>query len=300
MLTRCLFYLLLYPLSLLPLPLLYGISKLFYWIICYIVKYREKVIDKNLQNSFPEWSDAERKKVKKEYYKHLAELAAEMIKMLTMSRKSVMRRYRCVNPELVNACFDDNRSVILMSSHYNNWEWMVLSLAMQFKHRGVGVGAPNSNKVFEKLINRVRTRYGTEVIFANHIRDDFQKSADGEQLTAYMMLSDQSPPNPNKSYITTFLHQPTAVIFGGEYYAKKYDFPVFYYQVKKRKRGFYEIELQLITDTPTHCAQGAITEQYLTLLENTIRENPAFWLWSHKRWKHRVEELQVTELTINN
>ena len=256
------------------------------------------MIDRNLQNSFPEWSDAERKRVKKEYYKHLAELAAEMIKMLTMSRKNVMRRYRCINPELVNACFDDNRSVILMSSHYNNWEWMVLSLAMQFKHRGVGVGAPNSNKVFEKLINRVRTRYGTEVIFANHIRDDFQKSADGEQLTAYMMLSDQSPPNPNKSYITTFLHQPTAVIFGGEYYAKKYDFPVFYYQVKKRKRGFYEIELQLITDTPTHCAQGIITEQYLTLLENTIRENPAFWLWSHKRWKHRVEELQVTELQV--
>jgi KDO2-lipid IV(A) lauroyltransferase len=257
-----------------------------------MVKYREKVIEQNLQNSFPEWSNAERQKVKREYYQHLAELAAEMIKMLTMSRKNVMRRYRCINPECVNACFDKKQNVILMSSHYNNWEWMVLSLAMQFRHRGVGVGAPNSNKVFEKLINRVRTRYGTEVIFASFIRDDFQKSVSGEQLTAYMMLGDQSPANLHRSYVTTFLHQPTAVIFGGEYYAKKYNFPVFYYRVRKRKRGFYEIELQLVTEFPNTLPHGAITEQYIALLEKTIREQPAFWLWSHKRWKHNLQKAQ--------
>jgi len=288
MCMRLLFYFLLYPLSLLPLPLLYGISRLFYWIIYYMVKYRENVIEQNLKNSFPELNVHERQKIKKNYYKHLAELAAEMIKMLTISRKSVMKRYKCMNPELVNTYFDKKQSIILMSSHFNNWEWMVLSLAMQFKYRGVGVGAPNSNKVFEKLINRVRTRYGTEVIFADHIREDFLKSASGEQLTAYMMLCDQSPAKLNSSYITTFLHQPTAVIFGGEHYAKKYNFPVFYYQVNKQKRGYYEIDLQLITDTPNEFSHGTITEQYLTLLEKTIREQPAFWLWSHKRWKHNV------------
>jgi len=288
MFTRLLFYLLLYPLSLLPLSALYAISRLFYWIICYIVRYRENVIEQNLKNSFPELNDCERYKIKKDYYKHLAELAAEMIKMLTMSRKNVMKRYRCLNPELVNACFDKGQNVILMSSHFNNWEWMVLSLAMQFNHRGVGVGAPNSNKVFEKLVNRIRTRYGTEVIFANHIREDFQKSASGNPLTAYMMLSDQSPAKLNRSHVAVFLHQPTAVIFGGEHYAKKYNFPVFYYQVNKRKKGFYEFELQLITDNPNSLPHGAITEQYLTLLEKTIREQPAFWLWSHKRWKHVI------------
>ena len=200
-----------------------------------------------------------------------------------------MKRYRCINPELVNTCFEKKQSVILMSSHFNNWEWMVLSLAMQFKHRGVGVGAPNSNKVFEELINHARTRYGTEVIFADHIREDFQKSTSGEQTTAYMMLCDQSPANLSRSYIATFLHQPAAIIFGGEHYAKKYNFPVFYYKVNKVKRGFYEIELKLITDTPNRLPHGAITEQYLALLEKTIREQPVFWLWSHKRWKHAVE-----------
>ncbi len=288
MLTRLLFYLLLYPLSLLPLRALYGISQLFYLIIAYVVRYREAVIDQNLQKAFPELSDKERKKIKKTYYQHLAELAAEMIKMLTISKKNVMRRYRCVNPELVNNYFTKNESVILVSSHFNNWEWMVLSLAMQFEYRGVGVGAPNSNKIFEKLINRARTRYGTEVIFANHIREDFRNSASGDEPTAYMMLGDQSPTNLNKSYITTFLHQPTAVIFGPEHYAEKYNFPIFYYAVTKRKRGFYEIDLQLITDKPNTLPHGAVTEQYLALLEKTIKNSPAFWLWSHKRWKHTI------------
>ena len=162
-----LFWFVLYPLSLLPMFILYGIGGILYFFLNYVVRYRRKVIDQNLRNSFPEKSQKELAKIRKQYYWHLAQLAAEMLKMLTLSRHGVRKRYWSKNAELVNRFFDEGRSVIIMSSHYNNWEWMVLSLDSQFKHHGIGVGKPNSNKKFEKLINRARTRYGTEVVFAN-------------------------------------------------------------------------------------------------------------------------------------
>lgn len=287
MLTYLLFYLLLYPLSLLPLSILYFISRLFYWIIAHIVHYRAHVIDINLKRSFPEKSEKELQQIKKNYYRHLAELAAEMIKMLTISRKNLKKRYSCKNPELVNCFFDQGKSVILVSSHYNNWEWMVLSLDSQFEHCGVGVGAPNSNKVFEKLVNKARTRYGTDVVFADRIRQEFETREKEKIFTAYMMLGDQSPPNPKKSYQTTFLHQPSHLIYGPEYFARKYNYPVLYYQVIKEKKGCYQVELELITDNPDELPQGEITERYVQLLEKTICSEPQYWLWSHKRWKHQ-------------
>ena len=176
-----------------------------------------------------------------------------------------------------------------MSSHYNNWEWMVLSLSMQFSHQGVGVGKANSNKVFEKIINRSRTRYGTKVVFADKVREWIENNDKTGKLCAYMMLSDQNPPNVEKSYKTRFLNQPSAIIYGSEYFAKKYDFPVFYYVVKQTKRGYYTIEIEKITDTPTQTPHGAITEKYVRCLERDICQRPEFWLWSHRRWKHKIE-----------
>ena len=288
MLTRILFYLLLYPLSLLSMKVLYGISYIFYLIIAYIIRYRSKIIDQNLRNSFPEMSAEELRKIKFKNYRHLADLAAEMIKMLSISRKNLMKRYHCLNPELVNQYADAGKSVILMSSHLNNWEWMVLSLDLQFKHQGIGVGAPNSNKVFELIINRFRTRYGTQVVFADKIREEVQRRDEQHIPTLYMMLSDQSPPNAKQSYKTTFLHQPSAMLYGSEYFAGKYNFPVLYYEVMKIKRGYYTIEIQEITDNPAQCQHGEIIENYVQLLERSIRKQPEFWLWSHKRWKHKI------------
>lgn len=285
-----LFYLVLYPLSLLPMPILYGISYLFYLIINYIVGYRKKVITQNLKNSFPDKSEEEISKLRRQYYLHLSQIAAEMLKMLTLSRKQVMKRYICENPHVVNQFFEKGKSVILMSSHYNNWEWMVLSLDMQYAQNGVGVGKANSNKHFEKLINIARTRYGTEVVFADHVRERFEYYENSHQPAAYMMLSDQSPNNLNKSYITTFMNQKSAMIFGAEHFAKKYDLPVIYYEIIKEKKGHYRIINHLITDTPNETSHGEITEKYCRLLEQTIQNAPQYWLWSHRRWKLTVQQ----------
>lgn len=284
-----LFYLLFYPISLLPMGVLYAIAYLFYLIANYLLQYRKKVITQNLRNSFPDKNEKEIARLRNLYYHHLAQIAAEMLKMLTISRKQVLKRYHCENPEVVNQFFEQGRSVILMSSHYNNWEWMVLSLDLQYKQKGIGVGKANSNKHFEKLINIARTRYGTEVVFADHVRECFEYYEQTHQPAAYMMLSDQSPNNVNKSYLTTFMNQPSAMIFGAEHFAKKYNLPVIYYEVIKTKKGYYKIVNHLITTQPNATAHGEITEKYVQLLQKTIQNNPQYWLWSHRRWKLTVK-----------
>lgn len=286
--TYLLFYLLLYPLSILPMSLLYGVAYLFYLIVYYLLGYRKETVYTNLRKSFPEKDDSEIQQIAKAYYHHLSRIAAEMLKMLTLSRKAVMRRYRCENPEVVTQFYEQQRSVILMSAHYNNWEWMILSLDMHYPHQGIGVGKANSNKHFEKLINRVRTRYGTQVVFADHVREKMAYHEENHLPAAYMMLSDQSPNQVSRSYHTLFLNQPSGIIFGAEHFAKKYNIPVIYYEIIQEKRGYYRIVNHLITDDPSQMKHGEITEKYIHLLEDTIRRNPSFWLWSHRRWKHKV------------
>ena len=285
--TKILFYLILYPLSIIPLRILYGVFYLFYILITYIFKYRKSVTIENLKFSFPEKSEKEISFLFKQYQRHLTHIAAEMLKMLTLSRKQLAKRYYCSNPELVNAYFKEKKSVILVSSHYNNWEWMVLALDSMFAHHGIGVGKANSNKEFERLINIARTRYGSEVVFADHVRDTFEHYIAENEPCAYMMLSDQSPNNLKKAFYTKFLNQDSAMIYGAEYFAKKYDFPVFYYQVIQDQPGYYHVELELISETPQQTEYGEITEKYVQLLEKTIQKNPQYWLWSHKRWKNR-------------
>ncbi len=261
MLTRLAFYLVFYPLSLLPLQVLYGLSDVMCVVLYRLVGYRKAVVRKNLHNSFPNHSGKELLLIEKQYYKHLCDLFVESIKSLTMSKKQVLKRYHCLNEELVNRYFKQGKSVILLSAHYNNWEWMVLSLSMQFLHHGIGVGKANSNKVFELLINRARTRYGTEVVFADTVRETFLHYEQQQKPCAYMMLCDQSPASVKKSFVLEFMHQPSAMIYGGEYFAKKYNYPVFYYVVKKIKRGYYEISLKPITNIPQEEDYGAIVKK---------------------------------------
>jgi KDO2-lipid IV(A) lauroyltransferase len=286
MLTRVLVYALLYPLSLLPLSILYRLATAMRFCVFTLGKYRQEVVIRNLRNSFPDKTYAEIQTIHKAFQRHFCHIFIEGVKLLTISRRQLLQRYVCRNPELANQYAQEGRSIILISSHYNNWEWMVLSLSLQFHFHGVGVGKPNTDKVFEKLINRARTRYGTEVVFADTVREVFARYDAQNRKTAYMMLSDQAPGNAAKSYRTVFLHQPSAMIYGAEYFAKKYNYPVLYYVVHQLRRGYYEIELRHVADAPQRLPYGAIIETYVSHLQNDISHQPAYWLWSHKRWKH--------------
>ena len=284
-----LFYCILIPLSLLPLWILYPISRLMYFVIYRLIGYRKEVVINNLRNSFPEKSQKEINTISKEFYKHLADIFIEALKMLTIRKNNLLKRYRCVNPEILDNYYKNNQSVILVSAHYNNWEYMVASLGLHFSHHGIGVGKRMSDKYFEKLMHKKRTRYSTEVCYADNTKETFKKYIDSNTPCVYMLLSDQSPNDKNKCFWTRFLNQDTAVIYGAEHLAKKYNFPVFYYSVKKEKRGYYSFEIFPITDKPQETEYGFITQSHVSHLEKAIKQEPQYWLWSHKRWKLKRE-----------
>ncbi len=284
-LNYVLFYGILIPLSLLPMRVLYGFAFVVRVVLCNLLKYRKGVIIDNLHKSFPQKSEAELHTIAAKYYSHLADLMVEAVKMLTISRKQLLKRYKCLNVELVEDFYKQNRSIILTSAHYNNWEYMVASLDMQIPHHGIGVGKRMSNKTFEKLAFKHRTRYGTEVCYADNVRQVMERDLANKALSAYMLLSDQSPNDAKKCYWATFLNQPTALIYGAEYFAKKYDLPVLFYRVSKPKRGYYEVNFEVITANPQQTPYGMITETIASKTEQAICHAPEFWLWSHRRWK---------------
>lgn len=279
-----------YPLAALPLALLYLLLPVVYFAVNHVARYRREVVDGNLLRAFPELDGKQRRRLRNRYYWHLSQIAVEMVKMLLISKRALRRRYRCDDTSIVDRFYAEGRSVILMSSHYNNWEWMIVALDGMFPHHGVGVGKANSDKVFEKWVNRARTRNGTEVCFADSARDVFARYEENKIPVAYMMLSDQSPSNPKKCYVADFLNQKTGFIYGSEHFARKYDIPVVYYQVVKERMGKYRVDIELISEHPNDEAPYAITRKYVELLEKTIRRKPEFWIWSHRRWKLKLDD----------
>lgn len=284
------FYGFLIPISLLPMRVLYWISDIVKILLYNVVGYRKKVVIENLTCSFPQKTEKEIKEIANKFYSHLADLFLEAVKMLTISKKSLMKRYKCTNPEIISKYYKRNKSVILVSAHYNNWEYMVASLGMQFDFHGIGVGKRMSNETFEKLMHKKRTRYGTEVCYADNSRKVFEQYHNNTPC-AYMLLSDQSPNDINKCYWIDFLNRKTAFIYGCEYFAKKYNYPVFYYNVKKIKRGYYEFEISEISTKPQETEYGFIVEKSAKILENTLKQTPQYWLWSHRRWKLKYENI---------
>lgn len=267
--------------------MLYGLSNVLYSIVYYIARYRRKVVRRNLVASFPEWQHNEVIRTERRYYHHLCDLFVESLYGLRATPKQLIEHYRITNRELLDRYYEQGQSVMLMSAHYNNWEYLVLSLGFQVRHHGIGVGKPLDQQAFGKLLTASRTRYGTEVVDQTNVRQVMAFYDQYHVPCAYMMLSDQSPSNAHKSFWTHFLHQDTPFLYGTEYFARKYDYPVLYYTVSKVRRGFYELTLGELCTDPRAVPEGTITQCYVKWLEETIRRQPEYWLWSHRRWKLR-------------
>jgi len=178
------------------------------------------------------------------------------------------------------------KSVIALCSHYNNWEWFsAIQLATQF--RILAIYKPLTNKYFDKFILNLRTKFGTWVSPMQNILRDLAKFRNEKILTMSGFIADQTPPPDEHAYWTTFLNQETGFFRGAEKVAVKYDMPVIFVNINKVKRGYYELGFELITDHPGKEAPGYITSRYAEMLEAVIREKPEYWLWSHRRWKHK-------------
>ena len=284
-LNPILYYLIIIPISLLPFPVLYAISDFLFVIFYYVSGYRKKVVLQNIRNSFPEKSEKEHLAICKKFYRHFSDLVVESIKTFTISEKQVLKRFFVLNPEVIDKYFDQNRSVFIAGGHFNNWELLAVGIDNWVKHKTVGIYTPLSNKYFDGKMQLTRSKYGLKMISTRTVKRFLDSNPN--ELTATIFAIDQSPSNPNSAYWMTFLNQETAVLYGVEKYAKEYNYPVVYGIINKVKRGHYNLELVDVTANPKETAYGEIIEKTQHLLEIDIRKNPEYWLWTHKRWKHK-------------
>ena len=253
----------------------------------------------NLSKAYPTLSQGERSRIEKAYYHHICDLLLEGIYNLYAKPQSIMKRYRFVNREVVNRYYQQGQSVVLMSAHYNNWEYMITSLNFQLMHHGVGVGKPLQDKAVASYITRRRGRYGTEIVDQFTVRQTMEYYHLHQVPVAYMMLSDQSPNDVHKSFWTMFMNQETPFLYGAEYFARKYDMPVIYYDVTKVKRGYYEVRFTPLCEKPSQVPQYTITSRYIKMLKETIDRHPEYWLWSHRRWKRtRPKGMELHSYTL--
>ncbi len=281
--------------SKLPFFVLYGISDFAYFIIYRVIGYRKKVVLQNLINSFPEKTDKEINQIAKDFYHHISDMMVEFIKGYTISTEEINKRVKLVNFEVIKNYTDQNQSVILVTGHISNWEWLIHPLNIT----GVMIDFVYlrlSNPFFEKLSSHIRTRFAINPLIEKS--DTLRKTAERHAITRVLALgSDQSPPNWKSAYWTNFLNQDSAFFTGTERIAKKFNYPVIYSEMRRISRGYYEIEFVEIArvDEFDDLREGEITERFIRVLESTINKYPSEYLWSHRRWKHKRSEEDVVK-----
>jgi Kdo2-lipid IVA lauroyltransferase/acyltransferase len=267
----------------LPFLVLYLFSDFIFFMLFRVTGYRKKVVAANLEKAFPEVPASERQKIMKKFYHHLADIMVEGIKAFTMSRKQILKRHKISNPEILEPFYQSGRSIIGCPAHYGNWEWGSLSASLQVKHHAIAFYKPLSNKRMDRVMRKNRSRFGTELASIYETSDTFQKNMD--KPTLFLMVSDQSPSNHSKAYWVNFLGLDTGFLHGMEKHAKTHNFPVIYVDIIRIRRGYYSLELTVLSDDPASLPEGELTKRYAAKLESVIRKEPAHWLWSHRRWK---------------
>lgn len=289
-------YGLLWLYSLLPLRILYFFSDINYFLLYYLFKYRRRVVRKNLENSFPEKSKQEIVGIEKRYYHHLSDVFIEMYKMWHMSEKEMKRRCVFKNTEVVEQYFKQGKSVIGVLGHYGNWEWMSsYALWMSDKEDFYALYKPLHNKVFDRMMLKIRTRFRAKLVPRNDILRKIVESKRDGRLFLAGFIGDQIPNKANLNFWMDFLNQDTPVLIGTEKIARKFDLPVISLHPRCVKRGYYEIEMKDLCAEPGNLQRGELTVIHTRMLEEYIREVPEQWLWSHKRWKHTRQSIAADE-----
>lgn len=288
-------YGLLYLHALLPFRVLYILSDILYFWVYKVVGYRLKVVRQNLKNSFPEKTEKELHVIEKEFYHHFCDYFLETVKLLHISDKEMQKRMQFINVELVKDLMKDGNSAMMFLGHYCNWEW-VPSLNLHFREGPIMLAQiykPLKNKAVDEIFLKIRSRFGSFGIPRYEtLRTIVKLRREGKQ-TLIGFMADQMPSLNNIHYWTTFLNQESAIFTGVERIAKQTGFTVVYLDIEKIKRGYYRATVKLITDTPQTEPEYHITETYVKAMEKTILRNPAYWLWTHKRWKKTKQDIET-------
>ena len=284
-----LYYLFIFPISILPYFLLNAVSTFIYWILYYLLGYRKSVVTENIYSSFPTKSKQELDDIVKGFYKYFADLLVEVFKNFTISEKAIKKRVVFENVEVLNTLHDLNKSVIIATSHQGNWEMLAMAIGDLGKHKQMAIYKPLKNKFFDNKMKETRQKLGLEMFPMSDTIKYFKKSFPSP--VSIFFASDQWPSNPKRAHWTKFLERDTPILLGAEQYAKLFDWPVVYCEMIKTKRGHYSVRFETITDTPKEMEKGGIMDDYCEKLEKTIQRNPTDWLWSHRRWKRTKEEV---------
>ncbi|MDG1725395.1 MAG: lysophospholipid acyltransferase family protein [Bacteroidia bacterium] len=283
--SKVIFYLIIKPISLLPYPIIYGISNVISFLFFYVIPYRKKTVTKNIKNSFPQKDKKELNIIARKFYTHLSDIIVESIKLFSITQKQIDYRFSIENPEILQTYFDQGRDVILVGGHYNNWEILAVGINQIVPHDCFGIYTKLSDPFFDDKMKSSRSKFGLKMINTREVSSNFIKKNKTPRMTIFG--ADQSPTYSKNIHWTNFLNQDTAVALGTERFSKKYNLPVIFCSINKRKRGIYSTKLSVLTENPQDTEDGEITEMHTSKLENQINIQPEFWLWTHKRWKRK-------------
>lgn len=283
-------YILVYPIlwlvSILPFKLLYGLSDLLYLFIYRIFGYRKSTVQENLRLVFPDKSEKEISTITGQFYHHFCDMMVEAIKSMSISEDELRKRYKFTNVELIQEFEQKQRSIILMCGHYGSWEWIFI-LQKYINHKGYAIYKRLANKHFNKLVKRIRAKHDSHLITTKETFSILNESKKKGELTINGFASDQSPKVDKALHWNEFMGIKVPMYTGAEILAKKLDMAVVFFAVKRVKRGYYETTFTTITENPKEYKDYDITDLFFKLVEKQILEAPQYYLWTHKRWKHR-------------
>lgn len=289
-LTYYLVYGVLYLHALLPFRVLYVLSDILYVLIYHLAKYRKKTVRKNLLNSFPNKDREEIIRIEKAFYRHLCDYFVESIKTLRISDKEVKERMKFLNTDILDRWYEDGRSCILCLGHCANWEW-VTSIGLHLKTKPLLglIYKQLHNAATDQLFLKIRHHFGaTPIEMKSALRKMIKWDQEGVQMIVGF-LADQRPGRSQDKYWTTFLNQDTPVHTGMGKIAVHLQLPVAYLDISKVKRGYYEGRIDIISYPGDGAVAKDITERYVRKLEKSVLREPAYYLWSHNRWKFKRE-----------
>lgn len=289
-LMQFLLYLFLYPLlwllSILPFSVLYLFSDFVYLIIYYIIGYRKKTVRENIALALPHLSEKERLVIEKKSYQHMCDMFLEMIKTMSISESEMNKRFQFVNIEIYKELEKEGKSIALMCAHYASYEW-VISINNKINFKGYAIYKRINNKYFDKLVRDIRSKFKANLITTKETIPTIRENFKNNVLGIYGFASDQSPKISSAFHWNTFMGIEVPVHTGAEMLAKKYSMNIVFLKVEKVKRGYYKAQFETPSKNVNEVPNYQITDQFLKLVEQQIHEAPEYYLWTHKRWKHR-------------
>jgi Kdo2-lipid IVA lauroyltransferase/acyltransferase len=270
-------------LSRVPFPLLYGLADLLGWLAFRVFPHREEVVRANLSQCFPELDERERREIRRGYYAGFADVLVEVIKSATLPPVEIRRRVRMIGLEQPRALLAQGQSVLFAAAHQGNWEWMLLALSLELGFPLDAAYKPLTDSWAEREMKKVRGRFGSRLVPAKDLLADIIRR--GKAVRAIALVADQEPTTSEHKHWTRFLNRDTAFYMGPEEIARVTRFPVFFVGIKRISRGLYELSFVPLSSPGESLKTGELTERYVRRVEQQIREAPADWPWSHKRWK---------------